>query len=65
VPLVEAALRVHRKGLEKKTIQLVKSLPNGLSAAVHSGEILQVISNLVANALDALPVGGTLCVRLR
>jgi signal transduction histidine kinase len=65
VALVEAALRVHRKGLEKKTIQLVKSLPDDLSAAVHSGEILQVISNLVADALDALPVGGTLCVRLR
>jgi signal transduction histidine kinase len=65
VALVEAALRIHRKELERKTIHLVKDMPDGLSAEVHGGQILQVVSNLVANALDALPIDGTLCIRLR
>ena len=34
-------------------------------AEVYSSEMLQVISNLVVNALDALPPNGTLCVRIR
>ncbi len=29
------------------------------------GEILQVVSNLIVNALDALPADGTLTLRLR
>jgi signal transduction histidine kinase len=65
VALVEAALRIHRKALERKTIHLVKDMPDGLSAEVHGGQILQVVSNLMANALDALPIDGTLCIRLR
>jgi signal transduction histidine kinase len=65
VALVEAALRIHRKAVERKRVQLVKDLPDGLTAEIHGGEILQVVSNLVANALDALPVHGTLCIRLR
>jgi signal transduction histidine kinase len=65
VALVEAGLRIHRKALERKKIHLVKDMPDGLSAEVHGGEILQVVSNLVANALDALPIDGTLCIRLR
>lgn len=43
----------------------MKDLPESLTAQVHSGEILQLVSNLIANALDALPVDGTLCIRLR
>ncbi len=34
-------------------------------AEMHSGEILQVLSNLIANALDALPHSGALHLRLR
>jgi signal transduction histidine kinase len=32
---------------------------------VDTGEILQVVSNLIVNSLDALPADGTLCLRLR
>jgi signal transduction histidine kinase len=65
VSLAEAAVRIHKGVIEAKRIQLVKDLPDGLVAEVRGGEILQVVSNLVINALDALPSGGTLHVRLR
>jgi signal transduction histidine kinase len=65
VALAEAGLRIHQKALKAKRIHVVKELPEDLAAEVHGGEILQVVSNLISNALDALPVEGTLYVRLR
>jgi signal transduction histidine kinase len=63
--LAEAALRIHQRKIDAKKLHLVKDLPKGVMATIHPGEILQVISNLVANAVDALPGDGTLCLRLR
>jgi signal transduction histidine kinase len=65
VALAEAALRIHQTTIEAKKVHLVKDLPESLTAQVHSGEILQLVSNLIANALDALPLEGTLWLRLR
>jgi signal transduction histidine kinase len=64
VNLAEAALRIHQRTIEAKRIHLVKKLPAGLEAEVHSGQILQVVSNLIVNALDSLPDRGTLSIRL-
>ncbi len=63
--LAEAALRVHEKNISAKRIQLLKRLPEDITAEVHPGDILQVFSNLVANAVDALPVNGTLRLRVK
>ena len=65
VDSAEAALRIHQRTIEAKKIHLVKRLPPDLQAEVHSGQILQVVSNLIVNALDALPDRGTLSIRLR
>jgi signal transduction histidine kinase len=65
VGVVDAAIRIHRGAIGAKKIQVVKALPEGLVAQVRGGEILQAVSNLVTNAVDALPSGGTLLVRLR
>ena len=65
VELAEAALRIHQRTIEAKKIHLMKDLPKGVVAKIRMGEILQVVSNLIVNALDALPAGGTLAVRLR
>ena len=65
VDLAEAALRIHQRTIEAKKIHLVKDLPSGITAEIRMGEILQVVSNLIVNALDALPADGTLAVRLR
>ena len=63
--LAEAALRIHRRKIEAKEVHLVKDLPRDLVAEVRMGEILQVISNLIVNAVDALPNGGILSLRVR
>jgi len=65
VLLAEAALRIHQRTIEEKKIHLVKDLPEDVVAPVNTGEMLQVISNLLTNALDALPPAGTIYVRLR
>jgi len=65
VPLVETALRYQSTLLEEKHIQVRKELPDLLLAPVYPGDFLQLVSNLMRNAVEALPEGGTLCVRLR
>jgi signal transduction histidine kinase len=63
--LAEAALRVHQKKIFSKQIQIRRSLPSDVIAQVNAGDMLQVISNLVANAIDALPEEGILQVRVK
>jgi signal transduction histidine kinase len=65
VPLVDAALRYHAGLLEEKHLTVKKEMPDMLLASVFAGDFLQLVSNLVGNAAEALPVGGTLCIRLR
>jgi signal transduction histidine kinase len=65
VAVAEAAIRIHQRAIEEKRIHLVKDLPEGAVAEVFMGEILQVVSNLIVNALDALPVEGILRLRVR
>jgi two-component system NtrC family sensor kinase len=64
VPLVETALRYQSAALEEKHIQVRKELPDILVASVYPGDFLQLVSNLVRNAAEALSGGGALCVRL-
>jgi signal transduction histidine kinase len=65
VSVAEAALRIHLQEIEAKKVRLVKDLPEELVVDVHTGPMLQVISNVIVNALDALPSEGTLHLRLR
>ncbi len=65
VALTEAALRIHQRTIESKKVHLIKDLPQGIVASVYTGEMLQVLSNVIVNALDALPLGGVLTVRLK
>jgi signal transduction histidine kinase len=65
VPLVDTALRYHAGLLEEKQIQVRKEMPDLLLGSVYPGDFLQLVSNLVRNAAEALPPGGMLRVRLR
>jgi signal transduction histidine kinase len=64
VPIAEAALRVHQRAIEQKNLRLIKDLNPVIAPAISRGEMLQVLSNLVANAVD-VPENGTLHVRVR
>jgi signal transduction histidine kinase len=46
-------------------VHLIWDLPAELVVDVHTGAMLQVISNVIGNALDALPQEGTLHLGLR
>jgi signal transduction histidine kinase len=61
--LADAALRIHRKAIAAKRIRLDIRLPGNVSLDVDPGEMLQVMSNLISNAVDALPVEGALYLR--
>jgi signal transduction histidine kinase len=65
VPLVDTALRYHTAILEEKRIQVRKEMPDMLIGSVYPGDFLRLVSNLVRNSAEALPVGGMLCLRLR
>jgi signal transduction histidine kinase len=65
VPLVEMALRYHSALLLEKKIVVQKQMPDMLIGSVYPGDFLQLVSNLVRNSTEALPVGGSLCLRLR
>src|SRR3984957_11537771 len=65
VPLVETALRYQSTLLAEKRIRVRKELPDILIASVYPGDFLQLVSNLIRNAAEALPAGGALRVRLR
>jgi signal transduction histidine kinase len=63
--LAEAALRIHRQKVAAKKISLQKKLAKDVVVEGHSGAMLQVFSNLIGNAVDALPEKGTLQLRAR
>ena len=63
--LTEAALRVHHRRVTVKCIRIVRDMPGVTILQIETGEMLQVISNLIGNALDALPDRGTITLRTR
>ena len=64
VLVAEAAIRIHQRKMDNRKIHLVRDLPQELSATAHAGELLQVLSNLLVNALDALSPDGIVTLRL-
>lgn len=64
LPLIERVLTLTRGTLEKQTIAVESDLARDLPALWgHADQITQVLMNLVMNAKNAMPDGGTLSVR--
>ncbi|HTF65615.1 MAG TPA: HAMP domain-containing sensor histidine kinase [Edaphobacter sp.] len=63
--LADAAVRVHQPKLSAKRVGLVQEIPANATVMGHAGEILQVLSNLLSNSIDALPLNGKLTIRVR
>jgi signal transduction histidine kinase len=66
IEIVESALKIHSHRLKRQSVEVCKKNPATAIANVFPGEILQVLSNLVLNSLDALPeTGGVLTLRIK
>lgn len=63
--LAADAIRIYEPRCTSANIRIEKSLKSGRKITLRKGEILQVISNLVANAMNAMPEGGVLSISTR
>jgi signal transduction histidine kinase len=66
VEIAESALLIHSRRAKNQNVEIRKDLRGPAKSKVFAGEILQVASNLVINALDAMPeTGGLLTLRVK
>ncbi len=67
IHVAESALQLHVARITLRKVRVCKQFPSRASCQGMSGELLQVVSNLILNALDALPEesGAALHVRIR
>lgn len=63
--VLESIVSLYRNRLEMRQIEVVRQYRSQASILAHPGELRQALSNLVANAIDAMPRGGRLTLRLR
>jgi signal transduction histidine kinase len=64
VELAASALRLHDHQISKKRISVQTRSSDAALAVVKRGEIFQVITNLLLNAVEALPHSGNLHMRV-
>jgi PAS domain S-box-containing protein len=64
-PLIESVLRLYSNKLSSKNIRVEQDLSQCPPMLGVPGELKQVISNLVANAVDAVSANGKICLRLQ
>jgi two-component system, NtrC family, sensor kinase len=63
-PAVETALAILQDSMDRRGIQLSIDIPSDLAAvACGQGDLEQVFLNLLTNAREAMPLGGSLVVR--
>jgi signal transduction histidine kinase len=65
LPILEAAVRIHQRAIDRKKIQVVTDGIGKHEVNIYPGQILQVLSNLIGNAVDALAGGGHLHLIIR
>src|SRR5579864_5282900 len=63
--LVESVLNIYQSKLKSKQMRVVKELRAQTEFSTVAGEVRQVLSNLVANAIDAAPTQGVITIRTK
>lgn len=61
--VIDSALALFRSKLRTRGINVLRDYAPGLTLTVSVGELRQVLVNLIANAIDAMPEGGHLHLR--
>ena len=62
--LVESVLNIYSNKFRTKSITIVRNFHDCPPIEGLSGELKQAVANLVSNAADAVPHGGTICVTI-
>jgi PAS domain S-box-containing protein len=62
--LMDTSLLIYESRLNARRIKVERDYHPARAIVVSRGEIMQVFANIVANAIDAMPRGGTLHVRI-
>ncbi len=63
--VLDSVLGLHRPIFQQKSIELVTEYRGSATVLGHTGELRQVFTNLIINAVDALQSGGGLKVRVQ
>lgn len=62
--LIERSVLFLNNAIEKKQVRIVKKLADDIEIKLYRNEFLQVMLNLIKNAIDATDIGGTITLRL-
>jgi two-component system, NtrC family, sensor kinase len=63
--VMESILVLYQNRLDMRSIKVVRQYRSSQRLLAHPGELRQAFSNLIANAIDAMPSGGQLLIRIR
>jgi len=63
--VIKSVLELYKRKIENRRISIMTDFERESSIVAFPGEMRQVFSNLIVNALDALPTGGRIDVRVR
>jgi len=65
VTLLHSVLTLYQGRLIQNGIEVVNEVPDVSPLVCYAGEIRQMLANFIGNALDAMPQGGCLRIRIR
>jgi signal transduction histidine kinase len=63
--LLNDVIVLYERKLEQKKLRIEKHFEPGCNIRALQGEIRQVFSNILANAIEASPAGGAITIRIR
>lgn len=64
IKTIDDLLFLYEKRLEARNIRVIRQYKEHTEITAFAGEISQAFSNLISNAIDAMPSGGSLVIRV-